>query len=223
LTSVEDGDRGGKILQILGDPVDQWSSGVQIGFERTVANRASKVEVISRPAMQWDPAKARKIARDELKSNKDIKVVFAHSADLADAVIDTLKESGKRPGQIKVISSNGAPLGIKNMSRCSFTGDCWQQLEIDQPIYAQVHALALFHDEVIKGQADRLTERSCSVLGFPGKLATDKEGTPSDKKRGPIFTLSVRVIHKKDIDDRNPQFWGNLIPPERAVLEPCPP
>src|SRR5262249_23754876 len=156
---------------------------------------------------------------EQLKYNKDIKVVYAHSADLADAAIDVLKESGKRPGQIKVISSNGAPLGIKNMGQCSFTRDCWQQLEIDQPIYAQVHALVLFHDKIINGEGDRLPDMSCSVLGFEGKLVTDKSGTPQDKKRGPIFTLSVKVIQKKDVDNRNPQFWGNLIPPESAALK----
>jgi ribose transport system substrate-binding protein len=221
LTGIDEGKWDGKILHILGDPVDQWSRGVQIGFEGTVAKKAPRVEVISRPAMQWDPANARKIARDQFERHQDIKVVYAHSADLADAVIDVLKEKGKKPGQIKVISSNGAPLGFKNMGECSFTRDCWQQLEIDQPVYAQVHALVLFHDEIMEGKSDRLTGRTCNVLGFNGKLVPDEQGIAPDKKRGPIFILPVKVITKKDVDSHDPQFWGNMIPPEGISLQPC--
>jgi ribose transport system substrate-binding protein len=206
---------GASILQILGDPVDQWSRAVQIGFERTLADAVQYVPVISRPAMQWDPGKAAKIARDQLKLNPNIRVVYAHSADLADAVIDFLKTESKRPGDIKVIASNGAPLGLKNMSDCSPEGACWQELEIDQPVYAQVYALALFHDEIVKGQSNTLTARTCAVLGFRGRLSPDKE-------RGPVFTLSVDVIKKKDVDDRNPRFWGNMVPPEGIIPEPCP-
>jgi ribose transport system substrate-binding protein len=207
LRSMSENKIEGKILQILGDPLDNWSRGVQIDFERELSKKAPHVQVISKPAMQWDPDNARKIAREQL-GDKDIKIVYAHAADLADAVVDILKDQRKKPGDIKIISSNGAPVGLKNIS------EGWQEVEIDLPVYAQVYGLALFLDEIMKGGGKNLAEPTREVLGVHGTLR-------QDKLRGPIFTLSGKVITKKNVGCA--QFWGNLVPPKQTLPPPCQP
>jgi len=197
----------GQILQILGDPADNWARSVQIGFERKLAETAPEVEVISKPAMNWDPNNARKVAGEQLTSNQDIKIVFAHAADLADAVVDVFKGMKKKPGDIKLISGNGAPVGLKNIRE-----EGWQQVEIDEPVYAQVYALALFFDDIVKGNGPQLKARRCEVLGMDGEL--------TQQQLGPTFTLTGKTITSQNVAD--PQFWGNLIPPKQPLPQPCP-
>jgi ribose transport system substrate-binding protein len=198
------GDVSGKILQILGDPADNWSRDVQVGFEKGIRKSLPSIDILSLPAMKWDPDNARLSAYEQLKDNNDLKLIFAHAAELSVAVVQALKENKKKKGDILLMSGNGAPAGLKNIE------DGWQQAEIDEPVYAQVYAMALFLDDVMNGRP--LAARSCSVLNVRGALVLDPTV-------GPIFKLSSELINASNVQD--PKFWGNLIPPKEDRPSAC--
>jgi len=83
-------------------------------------------------------------------------------------------------------------------------------VEIDEPVYAQVYAMALFFDDVINGRP--LAARSCIVLDVRGDLVPDPTV-------GPIFKLSGETIDASNVQDS--KFWGNLIPPKVDRPSPC--
>src|SRR5262249_36050032 len=77
LTRGMQGDVSGKILQILGDPADSWSSEVQVGFERGIRKRLPSIDILSVPAMSWDPDNARLIVSEQLREEEDaLKLIF---------------------------------------------------------------------------------------------------------------------------------------------------
>ena len=93
------------------------------------------------------------------------KLIFAHAAELSIAAVQGMKAKKKKKGDILLMSGNGAPAGLKNVE------DGWQQVEIDEPLYAQVYAMALFFDDIINGRP--LAARSCIVLDIRGDLVLD--------------------------------------------------
>ena len=59
--------------------------------------------------MQWEATNAGNIAQDQLLTNPDIDLIFNHAAHLSVAVAAVLEAQGKQPGEIMMMSSNGAP------------------------------------------------------------------------------------------------------------------
>ena len=76
------GEPKGKVLQILGDPGDNYTLDIQQGFEEVMAEQAPDVEIITKAAMQWEAENAGAILEDQLLVNPDIDLVFAHAAHL---------------------------------------------------------------------------------------------------------------------------------------------
>lgn len=197
---------GGKILEVLGDPRDPWSFDVQTAFETQLFSYAPSFKIVSRAVANWDEEKAYKIVASQLDENQDIDLIYALSGDLAKSAIDVLRRKDKvsdrnkerHPGDIIIISSNGAPAGLKNIR------EGWQQLEIEQPIYAQAYGLGLFLDGEMKCPAGK-RKCDCKILGVDGSLNLDHENGPTLKLRG-------RVVSKVD----DPSYWGNLILPQFA-------
>ena len=60
------GSAKGKLLQILGDPGDNYTLDIQKGFEEVMAAKAPDVQLITHAALQWEPTNAAKIADDQL-------------------------------------------------------------------------------------------------------------------------------------------------------------
>jgi ribose transport system substrate-binding protein len=200
-------DTRGKILQILGDPADSWSSDIQSSFEREIGSNLPKIDIVPIPTVNWDPDNVRSRVNQELATDRDdhdLKLIFAHAAELSVAVVQALRESKKKEGDILLMSSNGAPAALKNIDKG------WQQAEIDEPVYAQVYAMALFLDDILNGRT--LVPRRCTVLGVQGNLALDSTV-------GPIFTFSGAPIDLSNFHDQ--KFWGNLIPPKEDRPSPC--
>ena len=96
--------------------------------------------------MQWEPTNAGNIAQDQLLTNPDIDLIFVHAAHLSVAVAAVLEAKGKKPGEIMMMSSNGAPVGLDLIRKG------WQQVEVEQPMFAQAAALAMFADKVVNKQ-----------------------------------------------------------------------
>ena len=188
----------GKVLQILGDPGDPYTLDIQKGFEEKMAAHP-EVTIVTQAAMQWEPTNAANIAQDQLLTNPDIDLIFSHAAHLSAAVAAVLEAQGKQPGEIMMMSSNGAPVGLELIRKG------WLQVEVEQPMYAQAAALAMFADKVIGKQ--ELTPGEYDVVGLPSTLTIESWG--------PNLRIPGAAITKDNID--NPSFWGNLQPPTEPI------
>lgn len=186
----------GTVLEITGDPGDDYSLEVQRGFLETIPRT---IRVRSRAAIGWEPGNAAMITREELGAGKSVDLIFAHGAHLLSPLIEHLRAAQPSSRSVLLMSSNGAPVGLRNIRAGS------QEIEIEQPLYAQVYGLAMGLRLILAGRAKDLTPRACSILGIGGFI--------ENSEIGPILKLEGRVIDKRNVDDRTMVFWGNLVPP----------
>ncbi len=111
----------------------------------------------------------------------------------------SLEAAGKKPGDILMMSSNGAPCrprpdpqGLVNV-------------EVEQPLYAQAAVVAMFMDK-IAGKAE-IKAGEYDVLGL--------KSTVTIESWGPNIKIPGAAITKENVD--NPAFWGNMKPPTDTV------
>jgi ribose transport system substrate-binding protein len=198
LLSERNGSPKGKVLQILGDPGDPYTLEIQQGFEEKMAAHPD-VTIITHAAAQWEPTNAANIAQDQLLTNPDIDLIFNHAAHLSVAVAAVLEAQGKKPGDILMMSSNGAPVGL------DLIRDGWLQVEVEQPMYAQAAALAIFADKVVNHE--EIQPGTYDLTGLESVLTIEDWG--------PNIKIPGAAITRENVD--NPAFWGNLKPPTEPV------
>ena len=192
------GSASGKVLQILGDPGDSYTLDIQKGFEERMAAHPD-VEILTHAALQWEASNAGDIASDQLLVNPDIDLIFVHAAHLAVPVVAVLEGNGKQPGDVMLVSSNGAPVGL------SLIREGWEQVEVEQPLYAQVYGLAMFLDKIVAGEP--LEAGTYDVIGLSSELVMEPWG--------PTLKIPGAAINAENVDAS--QFWGNLQPPSDPV------
>ncbi len=192
LLTERHGSAKGKVLQILGDPGDAYTLDIQKGFEAVMAEKAPEVEIISKAALLWEPTNAGRAFEDQLLVTQDIDLVFAHAAHLTVPIVSIMEAKGMKPGDMMLMASNGAPVGLDNIRAG------WQQVEVEQPTYAQVYGLAMFIDKIMAGE--KLEPGTYDVIGLKATL--------TDEDWGPNLKIPGAAITKENVDD--PRFWGNL-------------
>ncbi|HEV7274671.1 MAG TPA: sugar ABC transporter substrate-binding protein [Devosiaceae bacterium] len=198
LLTERNGSPSGKVLQVLGDPADPYTLDIQKGFEEVMAAHP-EVEIISLPAMQWEASNAGSIVSDQLLANPDIDLIFVHAAHLSVAAVAALESAGKAPGDVLLVSSNGAPVGLDLIRQG------WQQVEVEQPLYAQAAAIAMFADKVVNGE--EIEPGTYEVLGLESELTIEEWG--------PNLRIPGAAITAENVDD--PRFWGNLQAPSDPI------
>ena len=198
LLKEKNGSVKGTVLQVLGDPGDPYTLDIQKGFEEKM-KAFPDVTILSHPAMQWEASNAGSIVSDQLLANPNIDLIFVHAAHLSVAAVASLEAAGKKPGEIMLVSSNGAPVGLDLIRKG------WQQVEVEQPLFAQAAALAMFTDKVVNKQ--EIKPGTYDVLGL--------EGTLTIESWGPNIKLPGAAITKENVDD--PKFWGNMKTPETPI------
>ena len=189
----------GMVLQILGDPGDNYTLDIQQGFEEVMAAQAPDVEIVTNAAMQWEAENAGTILEDQLLVNPEIDLIFAHAAHLTVPLVAILEAEGKQPGEIMMMASNGAPVGLDNIR------EGWQQVEVEQPLYAQIYGLAMFTPKILAGE--ELEPGTYDVVGLKSELTMEEWG--------PNLKIPGAAITAENVDDT--RFWGNLTPPDQPV------
>jgi len=189
----------GKILQVLGDPADPYTLDIQKGFE-DMMKEFPEAQIITLPAMQWEASNAGTIVSDQMVANPDIDLIFLHAAHLSVAAVAALEAKGKKPGDVMMISSNGAPVGLDLIRKG------WLNVEVEQPLYAQAAALAMFADKVVNKQ--EIKPGNYSVLGLDSVLTIEAWG--------PNIKIPGAAITKENVDE--PRFWGNLKAPADKIM-----
>ena len=198
LLKEKHGDVKGKVLQVLGDPADPYSLDIQKGFEDKMKEFAG-VTIISLPAMQWEASNAGTIVSDQMVANPDIDLIFLHAAHLSVAAVAALEAKGKKPGDVMMMSSNGAPVGLDLIRKG------WLNVEVEQPLYAQAAAVAMFADKVVNKQ--EIKPGMYKVLGL--------DSTVTIEKWGPNIKIPGAAITKDNVDEA--RFWGNLKAPTDKI------
>lgn len=188
----------GKVLQVLGDPGDPYTLDIQKGFEEKMA-AFPDVTIISKPAMQWEASNAGTIVADQMLANPDIDLIFNHAAHLSVAAVASLESAGKQPGDVYVMSSNGAPVGLDLIRKG------WMQVEVEQPLYAQAAAVAMFMDKLVA--KEEIKPGEYDVLGL--------KSTVTAEEWGPNIKIPGAAITKDNVD--NAAFWGNMQPPTDTI------
>ena len=199
LLTERNGGPTGTVLQILGDPGDNYTLDIQQGFEEVMARDAPDVEIVTKAAMQWEATNAGRIFEDQLLVTDDIDLVFAHAAHLTVPIVAIMEAKGMKPGEIMLMASNGAPVGLDNIR------NGWQQVEVEQPLYAQVYGLAMFMPKILRGET--LEPGTYDVIGLSSEL--------TNEDWGPNLRIPGAAITPKNVDDT--RFWGNLTPPTDPV------
>jgi ribose transport system substrate-binding protein len=189
----------GTVLQILGDPGDNYTLDIQQGFEEVMAAEAADVEIITKAAMQWEATNAGRIFDDQMLVNPEIDLVFAHAAHLTVPIVAIMEAKGMEPGEVMMMASNGAPVGLDNIRAG------WQQVEVEQPLYAQIYGLAMFMPKILRGE--ELEPGTYDVVGLEGVLTMEEWG--------PDLKVPGAAITPENVDDT--RFWGNLTPPTEPV------
>jgi ribose transport system substrate-binding protein len=188
----------GKVLQVLGDPGDPYTLDIQKGFEEKM-KALPDVKIISLPALQWEASNAGTIVADQMLANPDIDLIFSHAAHLSVAGVASLEAAGKKPGDVMMMSSNGAPVGLDLIRKG------WLNVEVEQPLYAQAAAVAMFMDKIVNKQEIKPGEYD--VLGLKSTLTKEAWG--------PNIKIPGAAITKENVD--NPAFWGNMKPPTDTI------
>jgi ribose transport system substrate-binding protein len=188
----------GKVLQISGDPGDNFTVGIQSGFDDTMAG-FDDVTIITKPAMQWESSNAADIAENQLLANPDIDLIFSHAGQLAGAISSVLESNGKAPGEILQVTDGGLPQGL------DLVRSGWVEADIEQPIYAQIAGIAMFLDMLIAGEEPK--EGTYDILGLQAKMTYEDWGWNL------VFPGRIARIDNVDASD----FWGNLNPPTDPI------
>ncbi len=198
LLTAKNGSVKGKVLQVLGDPGDPYTLDIQKGFEEKM-KEFPDVKIISQPTMQWEPSNAGTIVADQIVANPDIDLIFSHAAHLSVAGVASLEAAGKKPGDVMMMSSNGAPVGLDLIRKG------WLNVEVEQPLYAQAAAVAMFMDKLVNKQEIKPGEYD--VIGLKGVV--------TNEAWGPNIKIPGAAISKDNVD--NPAFWGNMKPPSGTI------
>jgi ribose transport system substrate-binding protein len=199
LLEERNGAVAGTVLQILGDPGDNYTLDIQQGFEEVMAAEAPDVEIVTKAAMQWEATNAGRIFEDQMLVNPEIDLVFAHAAHLTVPIVAIMEAKGMAPGEVMMMASNGAPVGLDNIRAG------WQQVEVEQPLYAQIYGLAMFMPKILRGEA--LEPGTYDVVGLDGVLTMEEWG--------PDLKVPGAAITPENVDDT--RFWGNLTAPTDPV------
>ena len=198
LLTAKNGSVKGKILQVLGDPGDPYTLDIQKGFEAKMKDYPDAT-IITLPAMQWEASNAGTIVSDQIVANPDIDLIFLHAAHLSVAAVAALEAKGKKPGDVMLMSSNGAPVGLDLIRKG------WLNVEVEQPLYAQAAAVAMFADKVVNKQ--EIKPGTYDVLGL--------QSTVTIESWGPNIKIPGAAITKDNVDE--PRFWGNLKAPTDPI------
>ena len=192
------GDISGEVLQIVGDPGDSYTLEIQRGFDVRM-KKHTMVRVVTKAAMQWEASNAGDIVEDQLLVNANIDLIFVHAAHLMVPVVAVLEAAGKKPGDILLVSSGGAPVGLQLIRKG------WIQVEVEQPLYAQVFGMAMFAHKIIAGE--KLVPGTYDVIGLKAAL--------TEEKWGMNLKIPGAAVRSDNVDEQ--RFWGNLKPPKAPV------
>jgi simple sugar transport system substrate-binding protein len=128
---------GGNIIELSGTEGSGTAVGRAKGFRETLNKN---IIILDSQTGNFNPADAKPVMESFLKKYAgQIDGMFIHNDSMADAAVEAMKAAGIKPGEIKIVSVDGARSGFQMMI------DGWVQADVEcNPMFApQVYAAAL--------------------------------------------------------------------------------
>ena len=97
----------------------------QRGFEIQVKKKG--IAVVEKPTSHWSRQEALDRARELLVKYPDLKGMYCHNDDTTVGCVQALRNAGKKPGAVKLVTLNGSPTGIALIKQG------WLQADVTQP------------------------------------------------------------------------------------------
>jgi uncharacterized protein YjbI with pentapeptide repeats len=202
----------GTILQILGDPRDNFSLDVQLGFQSEINTdpQARNLQVLARSAIDWQAENAGKIAQEILTPGSSIPLIFCHGSHLTPPIIAQLAKIGKKAGEVILLCGNGSPVALRNIQ------SGWQQAEIEQSLYATVYGLAIGLRMANGRQLPTRVPTECHIEN----AAVVIKGRLSHGAAGLFLAVRGSTITDKNLDSKeSSQWWGNMERPAMPAAD----
>jgi len=187
------GEPKGKVLDIMGDPGDSYTVLIEEGLQETMESEYPNIEIETKIAYGWEATTAANIADDYLLANPDTDLIFPHADHMAVSTASVLQTKGLSKNDVLLISTAGMPSGLQLIR------DGWMKATVEQPVSAQAEGIAMFLDDIIKG--NKIELGSYEVLGIPAEIIEQPYGLE--------LRISGSVIDAKNVDE--PIFWGNQV------------
>jgi ribose transport system substrate-binding protein len=97
----------------------------QRGFEIQVKKKG--IAVVEKPTSHWSRQEALDRARELLVKYPNLKGMYCHNDDTTVGCVQALRNAGKKPGAVKLVTLNGSPTGIALIKQG------WLQADVTQP------------------------------------------------------------------------------------------
>jgi ABC-type sugar transport system substrate-binding protein len=87
----------------------------QKGFEDQMAAKASKMKVIAKQAADYERAKGQTVTAQLIQANPEINCIYAHNDEMALGAVAALKDAGKSPGDVKILTIDGTKGAVQGI------------------------------------------------------------------------------------------------------------
>lgn len=192
LLKEKNGDAKGTVLEIMGDPGDNYTVLIDQGFTDKMKSDYPNIQVIAKPTAGWEPTVAASIVEDQLTANSKIDLIFVHADFRATSIIPVLQAHGLKQGDVLMVGTDGAPSGLQAIR------DGWMVETIGVPMVQQVYGIWKYLEDVVAKKT--LTMGTVDVKGVQAELKMEKWG--------PTLYLPGQIVDKNNVDD--PNLWGNM-------------
>ena len=85
------------------------------GFEDEMAAKASKMKVLAKQAADYERAKGQTVTAQLLSANPTINCIYAHNDEMALGAVAALKDAGKKPGDVKILTIDGTKGAVQGI------------------------------------------------------------------------------------------------------------
>ena len=72
-----------------------------------MAAKASKMKVVAKQAADYERAKGQTVTAQLIQANPEINCIYAHNDEMALGAVAALKDAGKQPGDVKILTIDG--------------------------------------------------------------------------------------------------------------------
>lgn len=102
---------GSKLFYVMGQPGMNITEPYEEGLHRALKEFGT-VELVGTQPTDWGAEKAMNVTQNFIQSGKQFDVIFANNEQMAQGVINALKDAGLY-GKVKIVATGGGPVGLE--------------------------------------------------------------------------------------------------------------
>ena len=80
-----------------------------------MAAKASKMKVVAKQAADYERAKGQTVTAQLIQANPEINCIYAHNDEMAFGAVAALKDAGKKPGDVKILTIDGTKGAVQGI------------------------------------------------------------------------------------------------------------